>query len=167
MGYPVFYSDLEAKKNMLHNLDLISQITKSFGKESYVEGKINTTYLSSLIFSDPNAKEQLNKLVHPSVYQSFDLWKEKQHSAFVFNESALLIETGSFHRFDKIVLVSAPTNLKIRRIMKRDTCSKEEAIKKMKAQWSDEQNRKHCFFEIINDEKSALLPQIWKLITSL
>jgi dephospho-CoA kinase len=149
---------------MLENLDLISKIVSVFGKESYIDKQLNRPYLAKKIFNDLHAKEKLNALVHPTVYQSFSLWKSKQVSKFVFNESALLFETGSANRFDLTWLVTADLETRISRIKKRDLISIEEIENKIKNQMSEEEKKKLTPFQIINDDKHLIVPQILKLL---
>jgi dephospho-CoA kinase len=172
LGYPVFYSDEEAKLNMVQNLDLISGITSLFGKESYIDKNLNRSYIATEIFRNPNLKNQLNKLVHPTVFQSFEKWKSKQKSDFVFNESALLFETGSFRRFDQIMLVNANLETRVERIIMRDGISEKQILERISNQLSDEVKldlfSKECDGVIItNDKNSTVLPQVLSFLEKL
>jgi dephospho-CoA kinase len=164
LGYPVFYSDVEAKKNMLNNLDLISKIVSVFGEESYIDKQLNRTFLAKKIFEDPKAKEQLNSIVHPTVFQSFETWKNKQQSKLVFNESALLFETGSYTRFDRVWLVLADEETRIKRLMLRDKLSKNESLNRINAQLLDTEKQKLTKYYIYNNELDLIVPQIFNLI---
>lgn len=164
LGYPVFYADEVAKQNMLENLDLINAIVKTFGEKAYTDKQLNRNYLSSQIFSKPDLKEKLNALVHPTVFQSFDRWKSEQTSDFVFNESALLFETGSYTRFDKIWLVVADQETKIKRVMQRDKCSREDVLARIKNQLSDEEKMKFPCEVIRNGENDLVLERVLELL---
>ena len=167
LGYPVFYADQAAKENMLENLDLINAIVKTFGEKAYIDKQLNRNYLSSQIFSKPELREKLNALVHPTVFQSYDRWKEQQQSNIVFNESALMFETGSCKRFDQVWLVVADPETRISRVMERDGVSREEVLSRMKNQLPDEEKMKFGPKIIENNPDSRLLPQILKLIAEL
>lgn len=167
LGYPVFFADIEAKKNMLENLDLISNIVAAFGAEAYIDKQLNRNFLAKKIFQDPKAKAQLDALVHPTVYQSFENWKTKQQAPIVFNEAALLFETGSYKRFDQVWLVTADVETRIKRVMKRDLVSRDEVIARMKAQLSDEEKLQLTSYHIVNDETTLVIPQVLKLLNDI
>jgi dephospho-CoA kinase len=164
LGYPVFYSDTEAKKNMLENLDLISGIVGAFGNEAYTDKQLNRTFLANQIFKKPDLKEKLNALVHPTVFQSFEKWKLEQNSTHVFNESALLFETGSYTRFDEIWLVTANLETRINRVMKRDNISRENVLERIKNQMKDEEKMKFPCKIIRNNDEDLVLAQVLKLM---
>jgi dephospho-CoA kinase len=164
LGYPVFYSDLVAKQNMLENLDLIKAITQAFGKEAYTDKQLNRNFLSNQIFKKPALKEKLNGLVHPTVFQSFERWKEIQQSSLVFNESALLFETGSYKRFDAIWLVIADEEDRIKRVMKREKCSREDVMNRIKNQLSDADKTKFNSDLIYNSENNLVVEQVLALL---
>lgn len=164
LGYPVFYADLVAKQNMLENLDLINAIVGTFGEKAYIDKQLNRNYLAQQVFSKPEMKEKLNALVHPTVFQSFDKWKSEQSSDFVFNESALLFETGSHKRFDKIWLVVADQETKIKRVMQRDKSSREDVISRINNQLSDEEKMKFPCDVIRNGENDAVLERVLDLL---
>ncbi|MCE3296290.1 MAG: Dephospho-CoA kinase [Crocinitomicaceae bacterium] len=167
LAYPVFYADESAKQNMLENLDLINAIVKTFGEKAYIDKQLNRNYLSSQVFSKPELREKLNALVHPTVFQSYDAWKKQQNSPIVFNESALLFETGSYKRFDQVWLVTADMETRIERVMKRDNVSREDVLARMKSQLSDEEKIEFGPKIIENNNDSRVLPQILELISEL
>lgn len=164
LAYPVFYADTEAKKNMMENLDLISNIVAVFGCEAYIDKQLNRNFLAKKIFQDPKAKEQLDALVHPTVYQSFESWKAKQNSPIIFNESALLFETGSYNYFNQVWLVTADVETRIKRVMKRDNCSREEVLARMNTQIPDEEKKQLTSFHILNDDTALVIPQVLNLL---
>jgi dephospho-CoA kinase len=164
LGYPVFYSDAEAKKNMLENLDLISSIVGAFGNEAYIDKQLNRTFLANQIFKKPDLKEKLNALVHPTVFQSFEKWKSQQNSTHVFNESALLFETGSYTRFDEIWLVTADLETRIKRVIKRDNISLENVLERIENQMKDEEKMKFPCKIIRNNDGDLVLAQVLKLM---
>ena len=167
LGYPVFYADIEAKKNMMENLDLISNIVAAFGAEAYIDKQLNRNFLAKKIFQDPNAKAQLDALVHPTVHQSFERWKSEQHSPIVFNEAALLFETGSYKHFDQVWLVTADKETRIKRVMKRDLLSREEVLARISNQLSDEEKLKLTSYHILNDETTLVIPQVLDLLNTI
>lgn len=167
MGFPVFFSDTAAKELLSHNESVKKQVVKLFGSSAYIEGHLNKTYLADKIFSDQHLKKELNKIVHPAVRNYFSDWAIKQNSPLVFNEAAILFETGSYKNFDYNILVSAPKSIRIERVKKRDNSSDKEVEARMKNQWNDEKKRELADFEIVNDDSQLLIPQIEKIIKAI
>lgn len=168
LGYPIFYSDKEAKWLMENNSSLIAEIKKNVGNNAYTNNKINKEEIRKYIFNCKNNRKKLNDIVHPAVYHHFENWAQQFTSnSLIFNESALLIETGSFKRFDKIILITATENLKIKRLTQRENISKEEVILRMKSQLSDEEKKVYADYTIENNEKILLLPQIISILDQL
>jgi dephospho-CoA kinase len=167
MGYPVFYSDEQAKDIISNNPEAIAAITEIFGDEAYLNGKLNKIYLAEKIFGDPSLREKMNAVVHPLVRQHFLVWASKTHSPIVFNEAAILFETGAYKNFDFVILVFSPEDLRLKRVMRRDGVSKEEVKARINAQWPDDKKIPLASFTINNDEKEPLLPQIVEIINQL
>lgn len=168
LGYPMFYSDKEAKWLMENNASLIAEIKKNVGNNAYTNNKINKEAIRKYIFNCKKNREKLNDIVHPSVYQHFENWAQQFNSnTLMFNESALLIETKSYKRFDKIILITAPEELKIKRLIQRENSTKEEIILRMKSQLSDEEKKVNADYIIENNEKELLLPQIIRVLDQL
>jgi dephospho-CoA kinase len=167
MGYPVFYADNQAKKILSSNLQAVEAISELFGEKAYLNGELNRSFLAESIFNNPEQREKMNTIVHPLVRKAYEHWADSRDSSLVFNEAAILFETGSYKNFDKIILVTAPEKLRINRIQKRDEASTQEIKVRMNAQWSDEKKIPLADIIIINDEVSQLLPQIVKAIEQL
>ncbi len=167
LGFPVFYSDLEAKRILLEDLNVKSQVISLFGNEAYSVEGLNRKLIANLIFSNEELKFKLNSIIHPVVRENFENWSNIQKAKFVFNEAAILFETGSYKNFDKTILVTAPLSIKIERVIKRDQCSQEEVVQRMNNQWSDEKKIELADYVIINDDKSSLLFQIDQLLSKL
>jgi dephospho-CoA kinase len=167
LGYPVFYSDQEAKKLMNENLDLIIKIKELLGYGAYLNGIINKSFIARKIFETPTLRNELNAIVHPEVYLAFEKWSKSQDSKLVFNESALLFETESYKRFDKTILITADICLKIERIKKRDLLDEIEIKHRMNSQLSDKIKLKLADFVIENNEDKLLLPQLIHFINQL
>ena len=166
MGYPVYNSDERAKELTESNPKIKEGLIHLFGEEIYQNGTLNKFALAQAIFSNESLREKVNALIHPIVREDFNLWALAQNNSLVFNESAILFETGSFKNFDAIILVYAPTELRIKRIMKRDNCSENEVLKRMNSQFSDEEKFQYTELRILNDEKKPLLTQVEQIILS-
>jgi dephospho-CoA kinase len=167
IGFPVFYSDIEAKRIMLHDKEVVDQIIKVFGNQAYVNDEINRNFLAEKIFNQPELKNKINAIVHPAVRKSFETFAQNQKKPFVFNEAAILFETGSYKNFDANILVVANESLRIKRVMERDNVPKKSVQDRMKNQWSDEKKTPLADFLIENNEDSLLLPQVEKVIAQL
>ena len=167
MGYPVYNSDERAKELTESNPKIKAGLIFLFGEEIYQNDTLNKFALAQAIFSDESLREKVNALIHPIVREDFNLWALSQNNSLVFNESAILFETGSFKNFDAIILVYAPKELRIKRIMKRDNCSENEVLKRMNSQFSDEEKYQLTEFRVLNDEQTPLLVQVEKIILNL
>ena len=167
MGYPVYNSDERAKELTESNPKIKEGLIHLFGEEIYQNDTLNKFALAQAIFSDESLREKVNALIHPIVREDFNLWALAQNNSLVFNESAILFETGSFKNFDAIILVYAPKELRIQRIMKRDNCSENEVLKRMNSQFSDEEKYQLTEFRVLNDEQTPLLVQVEKIILNL
>lgn len=154
LGYPVFYSDIEAKRIMNEDPTVVAGIIELMGDLAYEGGKINSVYLAEKIFNDPNLLQHINNLVHPAVRQAYDHFvKENSDSIMVFNEAAILFETGAYKNFDFNILITAPKALRIKRITIRDSMSESEILARMKNQWSDKKKIPLADFIIVNNEQ--------------
>ena len=166
MGYPVYNSDERAKELTESNPKIKEGLIHLFGEEIYQNDTLNKFALAQAIFSDESLREKVNALIHPIVREDFNLWALAQNNSLVFNESAILFETGSFKNFDAIILVYAPKEIRIQRIMKRDNCSENEVLKRMNSQFSDEEKYQLTEFRVLNDEQTPLLEQVEQIILS-
>lgn len=150
LGVPIYYTDDEARKLMIQD-PIKSLIIKHFGKESFIDDKLNKKYITSLIFNDQVKLKLLNSIVHPPTILHSLEWCEKQKSPYVIMESALIFESGLSESLDKIIGVYAPKELRIERVMNRDDITEEEVIKKMDKQMNDDKKLILCDYIIIND----------------
>lgn len=166
MGYPVFYADLEAKKIYHEDPVLKENLIQIIGQEVYVNGQLNTKLLAEKLFSNTQLKDHVAALVHPIVREAFVSWVKLQKASLVFNEAAILFETGAYQNFDANLLVVAPAQLRIERVIKRDALSEDQVQARIAQQWSDEQKMKLTPYLIHNDGR-PLLVQIEKLVNEL
>lgn len=168
MGYPVYNSDERAKTIMETSPEVRKQLIAAFGEQTFLNNQLNRPFLAEAIFNDPAKREQINSIVHPAVRADFQHWTSAQTSSIVFQESALLIETGGYRLLDFTVLVTAPEELRIRRVLKRDAATSQNDIRsRINSQLSDEEKSKTAGFVIVNDECSLLVPQINELLKKL
>lgn len=160
LGIPVFYSDDETKKLYLIP-SVKEQIIKRFGEEVYFEdGTLNRKLLSYHLFKNEEAMKFIESVLYPALNQHFDEWCEQQTSPYVLYESAILFEKNYGKYFDKIIFVSAPEDIRLQRVMKRDDCTEENVRSRMRLQMSEETKLSKADFVIYNDGDKALEPQV-------
>ncbi|MBL7887986.1 MAG: dephospho-CoA kinase [Bacteroidia bacterium] len=161
LGVPVYYSDTEAKKLLDEDEVVKQQIVDLFGHDVIDEsGRVDRKKMAALVFNNKERLEQLNTVVHPAVAQHFEAWYKKQTAVFVLKEAAILFESGAHKQVDKVIVVSAPLDLKVERVMKRDKVAAEEVLKRINSQMVDEEKVKLADHVIYNDEKELLIPQV-------
>lgn len=161
MGIPFYDADLEAKLIMVKDNNIRSALIKAFGAETYFEdGSLNRAHLSKQVFDNSQRLEMLNNIVHPAVIRAGVDWSNAQNGPYSLKEAALLYESGSYKKLDYTILVTAPEELRIARVMKRDKVSREEVLNRIQKQMPEEEKLKFADFVIHNDEQQPLLPQI-------
>jgi len=166
LGVPVYDADSQAKKLMATDGILIDQIKKEFGTLSYNErGELNKELLGKTVFNQPDRLAKLNSLVHPRVAWDYHQWINEQRSAnYCLKEAALLFEAGSYQMLDKIIVVAAPVEVRIKRVLQRDVHrTKEEVERIIKNQMTQEEKVKLADYVITNDESALIIPQVLKL----
>jgi dephospho-CoA kinase len=157
----VYIADFEAKKLMVESNVIKENIIKNFGNESYIDGELNRPHISKIVFSDKSKLALLNSIVHPEVFQHFDNFIKKNfHKEYILYENAILFENGSDKMCDIIITVIANHDLKIERVMKRDSCSKDAVLARMSHQWNDSKKALLSNYIIVNDTLSATETQI-------
>lgn len=167
MGYPVFYSDQMAKELMRTDHVVRHQINELFGEEAYYGDRVNTKHISTLAFKDSVLLGKMNQIIHPAVRRSFDDWCEKQKKKIVFNEAAILFETGAYLKFDASLLVTAPIEVRISRAMSRDSSSREEVTQRMSKQWPDEEKIPLATYVLNNDYTTPVVKQLEDFLLTL
>ncbi len=166
LGIPVYDADSHAKSLMTTDQILVSQIRKEFGDLSYhADGTLNRVYLAQHVFNDQSRLDRLNSLVHPRVASDYEQWtKLHLDKPYVLKEAALLFEAGSNKTLDKIIVVAAPEELRIQRVLKRDAHRTVEQIRAIVGkQMPDDKKRELADFIVVNDETQLVIPQVLAL----
>ena len=164
MGYPVYSSDQRAKEIMHEDQLLIVGLKELFGEEAYLDSNLNRPYIAAQIFKDASKRTAMNNLVHPAVRKDFQNWVSRQKSPVLFQESALLFETGNYKSFDAVILVSAPEKVRMQRVKERDQLTDEQVQSRFNAQMPEEEKMKLTNLVIHNDGNQLLVPQILDLL---
>lgn len=154
LGVPVYNSDIEAKSLMVRSKVLKRKIIALLGEQSYKGAALNRRYIASRVFNDRQLLQQLNELVHPAVRKHFVKWCKKQDCRYVVQETALLFENGSNYLYDKTILVTAPKEIRINRIVERDGSTRKQVLERMKNQMTDEEKLPLADFVIENNDLS-------------
>lgn len=161
LGIPVYHSDIEAKK-FLTDKTVMRELTNRFGTEIVTESKIDNKKLASIVFKENDSLIFLNNLIHPLVKEDFENWCNtvSPTNKYIIQEAAILFESNFDKYVDKTILVIAPENIRLERVIKRDSISKEEVLKRMANQWDEERKVKLADFLINNNDKELLIPQL-------
>ena len=166
-GYPCFESDEVGKK--LLEVELKETVLKLFGEEVYnAKGILDRKAISKKVFSNSKLLEALNDIVHPAVNETFEKFKKKhQDSPLIVKEAAILIESGSYKSCDIIVLVKAPLDERIKRIVARDSVNESEVIARIDNQWEDEKKEKYADYVVENISLEETYEKVKYLIKKL
>ena len=160
---PIFNSDTCGKELLSNDQDTIRNIIHTFGHHIEKNNLIDKEKLSEIVFSNKEKIEQLNQIIHPKVKLKFESWVKQQTSHYIIKESALLFETNTHQLLDKIILVKAPVDIRIKRVCKRDNRTKQQVQKIIENQIDPNSITQNADYIINNDEKTLLTPKIIKI----
>ena len=169
LGVPVYDSDKRAKYLMQHDNSIIGTIKKEFGERSYLNNQLNRSYIAEIVFKNESKLKQLNSIIHPAVRTDFNNWLSQNSNAkFVIKEAAIMIESGAYKEMDKLIVVNAKRDQKIKRIKKRDHLSLEDIENRIQNQLSDEIRNQYADFIIENNSgKMELKQQVLSIYNKL
>jgi dephospho-CoA kinase len=164
LGVPVYFSDDRTKELYNQNQQLIKELSNLLGEDILVNGVLNKAAMAAKIFADKSLLSQVNSIVHPIVLEDFIEWKKEQSSKgmnFVIIESAIILEIPFFlDETDGVLVVTAPEDVRIERVTKRDGLSPEAVKTRMDKQMSDKERIDKADFVIFADGQRAVLPQV-------
>ena len=162
-GIPIFESDKVAKE--LLNTSLKPLIRQQFGNKLYKKGHLDTQTLANLVFENDSLLKKLNTIVHPAVADAFELFiKTNNQARLVVKEAAILFETGAYKRCDFTILICAPKEARIARVMQRDSVSREAVLNRMRKQWPDSKKIPLADAIIENKDLQTALKQLESLV---
>ncbi len=161
---PVFYADREAKK-LYDNPVVLKKMTEMFGPDLLNNsGKLNKNKLAEIIFNDKANLEKINAFIHPRVRDKFNQWlTEQKDQPYCIQEAAIVFETGLYKQFDKIILVYAPEDMLIERVMKRDSVAQNQVLKRLENQMPQKLKAELADYILNNNNSCLLLPQMLKI----
>lgn len=135
MGYAVYDTDSEAKRLIVEDAGVREEIEQLFGKEVYKDGVYQTALVAQRVFADQSLLAQLNAIVHPAVKADILRWAENiNHPTLCFVECAILYQAGFDTLCDKVVVVTAPEEVRLQRAVARDHSTIEKVRARMRAQ---------------------------------
>lgn len=137
LGVPVYNSDIEAKKLMTSSKQVKKAIIELLGKQAYKSKRLNKKYISAQIFNDESLLLKMNAIVHPAVRKDFLRWVKKQKAPYVIQETALIFENSNQDFYDFIILVTAPKEQRLQRVVARDGTTKKSVLERLKNQLND------------------------------
>lgn len=167
MGVPLYIADDEAKI-VMQSEKIVQQIKLAFGDSLFENDVLNRAKLAEIVFNNADKLAILNSIVHPAVKEDFELWLLKNEKYdYVIYEAAILFESGRYKECDVIVTVTAPEEIRIERVVKRDKTTREQVLSRMKMQWDDEKRISLSNFVINNSNLKIAREEVVKILKIL
>ncbi|EGV42394.1 dephospho-CoA kinase [Bizionia argentinensis JUB59] len=163
IGIPTYIADDEAKALMNRSKTIKRELIGLFGSEAYYNETINRTFIAQAIFSDKDLLNKMNAIVHPKVANHFKQWVTEQETVYVLKETAILFEHGGEKDCHFTILVTAPENIRIERVIKRDSKTKEQVLAIIKNQLPEADKIKKATFVIENIDLESTKNQVLKV----
>jgi dephospho-CoA kinase len=160
LGIPVYDADSAAKRLMRDDPSVRDAVIGAFGEGAYRNGELQRQWLAQAVFSDPSRTALLNGIVHPAVLRDASSWMARQQAPYAVKEAALVFESGSDRDLDFVIGVTAPEDIRIRRVVTRDGMSVLQARERMARQMPDSEKMARCDRVIHNDGVMPLIPQV-------
>lgn len=171
MGIPVYLTDDRAKGLYDTSAGLLVSLQSILGDDIVENGKLRKDIMAQRLFADKSLLERVEGVVHPAVIEDFNNWKimqEGKRPPFVIIESAIFLEKPLLRPVaDKVLVITAPLDLRISRVQRRSNISEEQILERMNHQWSDEERAKYADYIIVSDETKALIPQLVNIYKDL
>lgn len=167
LGVPVYYADEAAKRLYDEDETLKKAVIAAFGEATYRDDKLDRAHLAGIVFGDPEKLARLNAIVHPATIADAERWMARQTTPYAVKEAALIFESSAAAGLDKVIGVTAPEAMRVRRVMERDGVTEEEVRKRMRNQMDEEEKMRLCDYVIFNDESRLLIPQVLSIHDAL
>lgn len=160
LGVPCFVADSCAGR-YYEEAAFLSDIRQLLGDRVFhADGSVDKRAIARIVFSDREALEQLNALIHPRVRRDFERWRAEQAAPFVLFESAILYEYGFDRLMDKVIAVYVEKEERLRRLELRDHASREELEARMRNQLSAEEKMDMADYVVLNYEGNPRARQV-------
>lgn len=163
LGVAVYPADERTKELYAESPELREGVIQLLGEESYQGNQLQREVVANKVFGRPELLAQLNALVHPVVGADFEQWAARQAGPYLVEEAAILFETGIYKRMARNILVTAPRELRIQRVVQRSGLSEAEVAQRMDRQWPDEQKIPLADYVIYNNGETSLIHQVLKI----
>jgi len=168
LGIPVYYADPAARELIERDPVIRHDLTAWLGEDIFSGDSLDRTKLAGIIFSNPEMLEMVNRIVHPRVAVDFENWCASfWNRHYVIQESAILFESGAYRFVDRVILVTAPEQVRIDRVMSRSGMTADRIRAVMKNQFPDNKKAMRSQYILNNDNKSLLLPGILEIHSEL
>lgn len=157
LGAFVLDADVSAREVVEPETRGLSLIVKNFGKEILQpDGKLDREKLGAIVFADTQKRQLLNSIVHPLVIEKQNEWlaeKERENvNGIAIIDAALMIESGGYDRFDKLIVVWCSSDIQLERLILRNNLSKEDSLKRINSQMPQEEKKSYADFLIDTSE---------------
>lgn len=167
MGVPVYIAD-DGAKRVMQSKNILKEVKSAFGGNIFDGDVLNRAKLAQVVFNDKEQLAKLNAIVHPAVKLDFEEWmKEHKNQDYVIYEAAILFESGRYKDCDVIITVTAPEEVRIDRVIKRDKTTREQVVSRMKMQWNDEKRISKSNFVINNNNLKKAKEEVVKILKIL
>lgn len=153
-GIEVYDCDSAAKRLIRTSDSIRRQLTQLIGEDTYIGESLNKMAVARFLLASECNAHAIDHIVHPAVFQDF------MDSGMQWMESAILYESGINKLVDRVIVVTAPLEIRIQRVMQRDGITRENVEQWMQRQWSQEEVRKRADYEIVNDGIADIDAQI-------
>ncbi len=163
---PVFEADAVGRQ-LLEDREVQKLVVQVLGEAVKGPDGLDRRAIAAVVFEDESKLNSLNSIIHPRVAAAFERWVEEQSAPYILKEAAILFESGSNLGLDKVIVVDAPEDLRISRVVERDGSRPEEVKSRMANQWPGERIRDMADFIISNDVGDELIPQVHSIHTEL
>ena len=160
-GIEVYDCDAAAKRLMRTSAELRRRLTALIGPNTYDGGKLNKGAVSRFLLASDDNQRAVNAIVHPAVFDDFIA------SGRQWMESAIMFESGANRYVDRVVVITAPLEVRLERIMHRDAISRPQALQWVQRQWPQEHVRQMAHYEIVNDGQADIDQQLDALLEEL
>lgn len=167
LGVPVYDSDQRAKYLMNTSKVIHDQLVALLGEEAFKGGTLNRSYIASKVFNDAELLAKLNSIVHPVVRQDFIDWSNDQDGNYVIQETALLFENKAQELYDDVILVTAPKEVRINRVLDRDSTTREQVEARMNNQLDDETKLELANYVIENNDLERTRSKVLQVHASI
>jgi len=153
LGCDVLDADQTARDVVLPGTIGLKKIIKHFGDDILREnGELDRAKLGDIIFADREKREMLNSIVHPLVFEAQDRWLHDREAenpdGIAIVDAALMIESGGYKRFTKLIVVWCEPAIQLKRLMARDAINEAEARRRIDAQMPQDEKKKYADFLI-------------------